>query len=135
MVHSAVVTAANVTDITRTAELLHDDETQVHAGAGYTGVEKRPKIVALAQQIDWQIAYKRGLIKALAEGAQKEAIQAVEHAKAAARAFVEHPFHVVKNLFHHRKTRYCGLAKNAHQLLTLFGLANVVTTARTRAAA
>jgi len=27
------------------------------------------------------------------------------------RARVEHPFHVTKNLFHHRKTRYRGLVK------------------------
>jgi transposase, IS5 family len=56
-------------------------------------------------------------------------------AKASVRAFVEHPFHIVKNLFRHRKTRYRGLAKNAHQLLALFALANVVIGARTRAEA
>ena len=130
LVHTVVVTAANVADIAKTAELLHGEETQVHGDAGYTGVEKRPEIVALARPIDWQIACKRGLIKALAEGAQKEAIKAVEHAKAAVRAFVEHPFHIVKNLFGHRKTRYRGLAKNRHQLHTLFGLANVIIAAR-----
>ncbi|MGH9650410.1 MAG: IS5 family transposase [Terriglobales bacterium] len=134
LVHTVVVTAANVADIAKTAELLHGDETQVHADAGYTGVEKRPEIVALARKIDWQIACKRGLIKALAEGAQKEAIKAVEHTKAAVRAFVEHPFHIVKNLFRHRKTRYRGLAKNGHQLHTLFGLANLVIAARRTAA-
>ena len=134
LVHTVVVTAANVADIAKTAELLHGEETQVHGDAGYTGVEKRPEIVALARPIDWQIACKRGLIKALAEGAQKEAIKAVEHAKAAVRAFVEHPFHIVKNLFGHRKTRYRGLAKNAHQLHALFGLANVVIAARRAAA-
>jgi hypothetical protein len=32
-------------------------------------VEKRPEIVPLARPIDWQIARKRSLIKALAEGA------------------------------------------------------------------
>ena len=134
LVHTVLVTAANVADITRTAQLLHGDEKQVHADAGYTGVEKRPEIVALARPLDWQIACKRGLIKALAEGAQKEAIKAVEHAKAAVRAFVEHPFHIVKNLFGHRKTRYRGLAKNGHQLHALFGLANVVIAARRAAA-
>ena len=134
LVHTVVVTAANVADIAKTAELLHGEETQVHADAGYAGVEKRPEIVALARPIDWQIACKRGLIKALAEGAQKEAIKAVEYAKAAVRAFVEHPFHIVKNLFGHRKTRYRGLAKNGHQLHSLFGLANVLIAARRAAA-
>jgi transposase, IS5 family len=135
LVHTMVVSAANVADVTKTAEVLHGQETQVHADAGYTGVEKRAEIVALARQIDWQIARKRGVIRALAEGAEKEALQAVEKAKASVRALVEHPFHIVKNLFGHRKVRYLGLAKNGHQLYTLFGLANVVIGARMRAAA
>jgi IS5 family transposase len=42
------------------------------------------------------------------------------------RAKVERCFHVVKCLFKHRKTRYRGLAKDNAQLLTLFGLANLV---------
>jgi transposase, IS5 family len=88
-------------------------------------------IVALERQIDWQIAGKRSVIKAMATGAEKEAIKAVEKAKASVRAFVEHPFHIVKNLFRHRKVRYKGLAKNGHQLYALFGLANVVIGNRT----
>lgn len=135
LVHTVVVTAANVADITKTSELLHGEETQVHADAGYTGVEKRPEIMALKRNIDWQIAAKRGVIKALAEGAEKAALKAVEKAKASVRAFVEHPFHIVKNLFRHRKVRYRGLAKNGHQLYTLFALANVVIGARARATA
>ena len=131
LVHTVVVTAANVADITKTAELLHGAERQVHADAGYTGVEKRAEIVAMERKIEWQIAGKRGAVKAMAEGAEKEAIQAVEKAKASVRAFVEHPFHIVKNLFRHRKVRYRGLAKNGHQLYILFGLANVVIGSRT----
>jgi IS5 family transposase len=34
----------------------------------------------------------------------------------------------VKNLFKHKKARYRGLAKNAGQLLTLFGLAILMLT-------
>ena len=49
-----------------------------------------------------------------------------EKIKASIRAKVEHPFHVIKNLFRHRKTRYKGLARNTAQLLSLFGLANLV---------
>ena len=130
LVHTVVVTAANVADIAQTAELLHGEEKQVHGDAGYTGVEKRAEIVALERKMDWPIACKRGLLKALAEGAEKEALKAVEKAKASVRAYVEHPFHIVKNLFRHRKVRYRGLAKNGHQLYTLFGLANVVIGAR-----
>ena len=130
LVHTVVVTAANVADITQTAELLHGQEKQVHADAGYTGVEKRAEIVALERKIDWQIARQRGPIKAMAEGAEKDVIRAVEKAKASVRAFVEHPFHIVKNIFRHRKVRYRGLAKNGHQLHTLFGRANVMIGSR-----
>ncbi len=129
LVHTVVVTAANVADIPKTVELLHGQEPQVPA-AGYTGVEKRAEIVALDRTIDWQIACKRGQIKTMKEGAEKATLKAVEKAKAAVRAFVEHPFHILKNIFKHRKVRYRGLAKNGHQLYTLFGLVNVMIGAR-----
>ena len=45
-------------------------------------------------------------------------------------AKVEHPFHVVKNLIRHRKTRYRGLAKNTAQLHTLFAMANLMLARR-----
>jgi IS5 family transposase len=64
------------------------------------------------------------------EGPAKNIRRALERIKAQVRARVEHPFHVVKNLFHHRKTRYKGLAKNAAQLFSLFGLANLVIAKR-----
>lgn len=54
----------------------------------------------------------------------------MEKAKASVHASVENAFHIVKNLFLHLKVRYRGLAKNGHQLHTLFGLANVVIAAR-----
>ncbi|NJM38941.1 MAG: IS5 family transposase [Akkermansiaceae bacterium] len=130
LVDTLVVTAANVSDIAKTSELLHGQETQVHADAGYTGVEKREEITQLDRKIDWQIAIKRSKVKQMEEGMEKETLKATEHAKASVRAFVEHPFHIVKNLFHHRKTRYRGLAKNSHQLHALFGLANLVIAAR-----
>ena len=85
----------------------------------------------MERKLDWQIARQRGQIKTLAEGAEKAALKAAEKAKAAVRAFVEHPFHILKNIFRHRKVRYRGLAKNGHQLYTLFGLANVVIGGRT----
>ena len=114
-----------MSDIAQTHVLLHGEESEVHADAGYLGVEKRAEIVACKREIRWQIAAKRGAIKKRAEGAAKEASKAVERAKAQVRAKVEHPFHVVKNLFLYRKTRYRGLAKNAAQLEILFALANL----------
>ena len=39
---------------------------------------------------------------------------------------VEHSFHMVKNIFGYRKTRYRGLKKNGARLHMLFALANVL---------
>ena len=62
----------------------------------------------------------------LADTVEGQAIEAMEQAKASTRAKVEHPFHVLKNVFKHRKTRYRGLAKNVAHLMTLFGLGNLM---------
>ena len=51
--------------------------------------------------------------------------QAYEKLKAPVRARVEHPFHVIKNIFRYKKTRYKGLAKNDSQINVLFALSNV----------
>lgn len=43
---------------------------------------------------------------------------------------MEHPFHIVKNLFGHKKVNYCGLAKNGARMYSLFALANLVIAKR-----
>ena len=62
----------------------------------------------------------------------KTLTKALERVKAQIRARVEHPFHVVKNLFHFKKTRYKVLAKNTAMLFSLFGLANLVIATQVR---
>ncbi len=126
LVHSVAGTAANIADIAQTHELLHGEEKKVHADAGYLGAEKREEVIAKTGEVQWYVAGKRGKIKAMAEGTLKELTPAYEKAKAQVRARVEHPFHILKNLFKHRKTRYRGLAKNTAQLHTLFALANLI---------
>ena len=125
LVHTVRGTAANVADIAQTHELLHGEEKHIHADAGYLGVERREEIVARGKEVQWPVATKRSKVKAMAEGKIKELTQALEKAKAQVRARVEHPFHIIKNLFKHRKTRYRGLAKNTAQLQSLFALANL----------
>lgn len=61
----------------------------------------------------------------MAEGWQKSLAQAYEKLKAQVRARVEHPFHVIKNIFRYKKTRYKGLAKNDSQINVLFALSNL----------
>jgi len=125
LVHTVTGTAANVADIAQTRELLHGEEREVYADAGYLGVEKREEFVAAAGDVQWYVAAKRGKVKAMPEGRLKQLTEAFEKAKAQVRARVEHPFHVIKNLFKHRKVRYRGLTKNTAQLHTLFALANL----------
>ena len=80
--------------------------------------------------MSWNIAIKRSIIKALPL-AVRELAEPVERALAQLRAVVEHPFHIIKNRFHHKKLRYRGLAKNTAQLHTLFALANLVIVKKT----
>ena len=124
LVHSLTGTAANEADVNQTANLLHGEEKAVYADAGYTGADKREEFKE--RKVTWRIAMKRGKLKAMDEGPLEELTARAETLKARIRARVEHPFHVVKNLFRHRKVRYRGLAKNRAQCHVLFALANLV---------
>ena len=86
----------------------------------------REEIATQCPGVEWHVAAKRGKVKAMAAGLLKELTVQLERVKAQVRARVEHPFHILKNLFRHRKTRYRGLAKNTAQLHILFALANLV---------
>jgi IS5 family transposase len=129
LVHTVVSTAANVSDISQVGALLHGEESRVGADAGYVGAPKRPevqaKVAATGQEIEWHIARRRKPIREMAEGWQKDLILAAEKLKARIRARVEHPFHIVKNIFKHKKARYRGLAKNHAQVVMLFALSNL----------
>ena len=103
---------------------------RVYGDAGYTGMGKY-----LGEEKDDPnarccVAAKRGTLKKLKDSPMKTLLLAIEKAKASIRAKVEHPFHVIKNLFGYRKVRYKGLAKNQAQLFTLFALGNLVLAGR-----
>src|SRR5471030_339452 len=128
LTHTLVGTAGNVTDVTQAHALLHGQESMSMGDAGYQGVEKREENAGKA--IMWYVAMKPSKRKALGQERLDRLREKLEHTKASVRAKVEHPFHVVKNLFRHRKVRYRGLAKNTAQLFMLFGLANLVLARR-----
>jgi IS5 family transposase len=128
LVHTVVGTAANVNDVTQAHHLLHGKETDVFGDAGYQGADKREE--NRDKQVSWHIAMRPGKRKALPKTPWGVVMERLEQVKARIRAKGEHAFHVIKNLFHHRKTRYRGLEKNTHQLHTLFGLANLVLARR-----
>jgi len=124
LVHTVTATAANVADITETANLLHGQEEEVFADAGYVGAEKREELKD--REIKWHIAAKRSTVTGMEEGPLKDLTKKLEHLKAKIRARVEHPFPILKNLFGYRKVRYQGLKKNAAQFEVLFALVNLV---------
>ena len=128
LVHTVIGTAGNVSDISQAQALLHGEEQAAFGDAGYQGIEKRPE--SAGASVAWHIAERPSKTKKLAGTALGDQVVQVEYAKARIRAKVEHPFHVVKNLFKHRKVRYQGLVKNTAQLMTLFGLANLVLARR-----
>ncbi len=128
LVHSLATTPANKSDISQAHRLLHGEEREAFADSAYQGVEKRPEHAE--SNTRWYVAMKRGLRKALGDDEEGQDLEFCEQVKAKIRARVEHPFHVLKNRFGHRKTRYRGLAKNEAQLYSLFGLANLVLAGR-----
>jgi IS5 family transposase len=75
LVHTVISTAANVSDISQTAGLLHGQEERVGADAGYVGVEKRAemkaKLEAIGHPVVFRIARRRAPIRKMADGWQK----------------------------------------------------------------
>jgi len=130
LVHTVVGTAANVNDVTQAHALVHGEETDVFADAGYQGVGKRAETQDI--KTHWHVAMRPGKRKVLDKSTPMGAIQdQLERAKARIRAKVEHPFRVIKRQFGHVKVRYRGLAKNTAQLHTLFALSNLWMVRRT----
>ena len=128
LTHTVVTTAAHVSDVTQAHALLHGEETAVFGDAGYQGVEKREE--NQNNDVTWHVALRPGKRRALPDTESGRLAERIEQIKASVRAKVEHPFHIVKNLFGHKKARYRGLAKNRSQLMTLFGLANLLIAKR-----
>ena len=123
MVHTVRGTAANVNDVVEGNSLLHGEETDVFADAGYQGAHKRPDA---REGTTWHVAMRPGKRKALDKTkASGQLTEQVEKIKASIRAKVEHPFRVIKQQFGHVKVRYRGLVKNTAQLKTLFALSNL----------
>ena len=128
LVHTMKVTAANVHDVTVTAQLLTGDEETVYGDSGYLGADKREDAVVRnkkGKKIRYKINHRPSQVKK-ASAHSKGQIKRREREKSSVRAKVEHVFAVVKNRFHYRKTRYRGLRKQTAKLNMLFALANLI---------
>jgi IS5 family transposase len=118
LVHAVVVTAANVHDSRILPDLLHGDETRVWGDSAYAGQKAVMKEVAPNARDFTQK-------KASRHRPLSETEQARNRTKSRVRAKVEHVFGVIKRVFGYTKTRYRGLAKNAHAMFVTSALANI----------
>ena len=124
LVHTVVITPANVHDVAVAGQLLHGQEEYVLGDAGYQGAEKRPENAG--RQVTWLTAMRPGKRRALDKSRESGRLQEkLEKLKARVRAKVEHPFRVLKVQFGYAKARYRGLKKNASRVLMLTALANL----------
>jgi IS5 family transposase len=114
VVYSLVGTDAAVADITQLPQLLRGTETVLYGDHGYD---------SQANADAWEAG--GGRYRVQRRGRQTPQKQRINRARSRVRSMVEHPFHVVKQLWGYTKVRYRGLAKNTAQLFTLFALSNL----------
>jgi IS5 family transposase len=121
IVHSLVCTTAKTQESTVMEDLLHGDEDAVYGDKAYSGETVKERLRLAGKKPRCWLVAKRGCKHRELTKAERERNRRFS----GTRAFVEHPFLVVKHLWRYTKTRYRGLEKNAAQLYTLFALSNL----------
>ena len=126
LVHSAVVTAANVHDKHPLPDLLHGHEQRVYGDSAYAS--QKALIEARAPQA------RDFTNQRVRKGGEIDEVQRSKNRnKSKMRARVERVFAVVKRLWGFTKVRYRGLAKNATRSFVALGLANIYLARRSLA--
>jgi len=123
LLHSAVVTSANVHDKHPLPALLHGTERRVYGDRGYQGCRDIIKAAA-PQTRDFTNRRVRQ------PWGEDEAERRRNRTKSRTRARVEHAFHALKQLWGFAKVRYRGLAKNANRTFTALAMVNLYMAAR-----
>lgn len=123
LIHSVVVTPANVHDSQVLGELLHGDEGRVYGDSAYTGQKHRILTCAPAAR---DFTHKRGRRNHPLTLQERQS----NRQKSKIRPRVEHVFAVIKHQFGYRKVRYKGLVKNAQAVFTKCALANLIIARR-----
>jgi IS5 family transposase len=118
LIHTVLVSAANVHDREALPHLLHGKETRVWGDQGYQGQTAIIRKHAPQAKDFTNRRYRYN-------GKINEIEKAKNRNKSRVRAKVEHVFGVIKNIFGFRKTRYRGLAKNLHRLQVTAALTNL----------
>ena len=130
LIHSFETTAASVSDIAVAHDVLRPDDEVLYGDAGYVGVEKRDEMQEDYPEMQYQINVKRSSIPKMSDGEKERWAAFIEARKSAVRNKVEHPFHVIKDIFGFRKTPYKGLIKLEARLAALCMSANLFLCAR-----
>ena len=118
IIHSAVVTAANVSDSAALPDLLHGEETKVWGDQAYRGQsEAIHEVAPRAQDLTHQRYRYNGRVN--------EIERVKNRTKSHVRSRVEHVFAAIKLKFGYTKVRYRGIQKNATQVFTLCALSNL----------
>ena len=118
LIHSLETTPANVHDSQVMECLLHGDETRVWGDSAYGG--QRERMLGKAPYAQ-DFTNRKGTRHKPLSNAER----ARNRTKSKVRARVEHPFHVIKQVFGFAKVRYRGLMKNTSRLHMLCALANL----------
>jgi transposase, IS5 family len=118
LIHTALVTPANVADATVLPELLHGEETRVWGDQGYRGQTEVIRECAPRAQ---DCTHRRYRFKYYTDEVEREK----NRVKSTVRSKVEHVFGVMKLKFGFVKVRYRGLAKNANRLFATCALVNL----------
>jgi IS5 family transposase len=118
LIHSVVVTPANVHDSQALPWLLHGRERRVWGDSAYAG--QGAVLHAWAPHARDFTQRKAGRHRALSR-----AERATNRWKSRVRARVEHPIGVIKRVFGFSKVCYRGLAKNTHRLVVACALVNL----------
>ena len=118
LIHTAVVTPANVADATVLPELLHGEETRVWGDQAYRGQSEVIQQCAPLAQDCTQRRYRH-------KNQVDELERAKNRTKSRVRSKVEHVFGVMKLKFGFAKVRYRGLLKNANRLFATCALVNL----------
>jgi len=124
IIHTAVATAANVSDVAILPDLLHGDETRVWGDGAYQGQTEviRDCVPRGRDFTQRRCRYKGQIVD--------EAAWAKNRRKSKVRAKVEHVFQVMKLKFGFVKVRYRGLKKNAQRLFVTCALVNLFLSRR-----
>lgn len=122
-VHTVVSTAANEAECKVAPRLLRPDDTVVYGDAGYL---KMDRYVTDGVKREYRINRQRGTFKRhYGGGLSWQYEKELEKRKSSVRCKVEYVFHIVKDIFRWRKTRYKGIYKNDCHAHLLFASANL----------